>query len=156
MTSREQQRMDDMVMAVTEMHCFRFVAPDECKAEHDRCNYRPAAPAQPGVYVKAEGHGVSPIARPKNPTRLLTREQALTLAAALDAVAEPQPHMSRMGSRHGRVEHARETFPHCYAAFISRWYEVLADRIDNAVESADERRNELRELRAALRGQVTR
>lgn len=150
--SNERERMDTMVMETTELHCFRFVAPEECGGSGDRGYLGPHATSRgPGVYLKGEGHGVSPCAKPQNTARLLQPEEALTLARALDVAARPTAHSNGAFNR-GRSADA--TFPDSAEAFVRRWYEVLARRLDLAIDAAEQRRTSLRELRAALTGQV--
>jgi len=152
MSNSQRDRMDTMVMDVTELHCFRFVAPKECGGSGDQGYIGPHATNKgPGVYLKGEGHGSSPCAKPQNTARLLQPEEALTLARAIDVAARPTAHS---GGSFNRGVPDDATFPESTEAFVRRWYEVLSRRLVLAIDAAEERRTSLRELRAALTGQV--
>lgn len=152
MSNSKRDRMDSMVMGTTDLHCFRFVAPTECGGSGDQGYIGPHATNKgSGVYLRAEGHGGSPCPKPQNAARLLQPEQALALARAIDIAARPTAHSN--GS-FNRGLSGDETFPESTEAFVRRWYEVLARRLDVAIDAAESRRTSLRELRAALTGEV--
>lgn len=146
--SRDSDRMDDMIMGTGEVHCLVLVAPREC-TKSDRAVY--GRETTPGVYLKQEGKGASPIAKPSNEMLLLSRSDALDIARAIDKVAKPCAHGRGSFNRGAsRDEH----FPLTYAELIERWYAVLAKRLVLAIDAAEHRRDELRVLRAALTGET--
>lgn len=149
MSEQATERMDDMIMATRDIHCLVLVAPVECRPKDNGGRYGPEK--TPGVYIKQHGHGMSPAATPNNEMRLLSKDDALLVAAAIDKVSRPQPHGSGAFNRGTSPDAA---FPCSYVEFIERWYAVLARRLGRAIDATEARRSELRELRAALTGSV--
>ena len=146
---KDKQRIDDEVMAVGTLHCLRFVVPQECRGDGDKSSTY--GPAEPGVYFTEGGRGYSgPNAYPSNPHRKLTRVQALEVAAMLDRFGKPVNDVDFF-ERNLKPGEGR---PRTYTQFVERWYSVLAKRIPLAIDAAEERRNRLREVRAALTGET--
>jgi hypothetical protein len=146
---RDRERMDDMLLkAGSSYHDeavigLRFVIPPEVhpegKGEREKV---------PGVYLKFSHPNSSPTARLHHEERLLTPEEALEWAATVDRFA----HGVRSGD--GGMRHEESLYPQSYREFVGAWYAALAQRMDIAVEAAEERRSQLREVRAALTGRT--
>lgn len=139
--TRERERANDLILSETELGgVFRLILPHELESA-GRSHY--TGYNKPGVWLIAKGKGRSPAAHPIVEGRLLDKQSAIQLAHALDAVCLPRPHFAR-----------NDYSPRTYADFLNRWYALLADRLPVAIEAAENRRTELRELRAALTGEV--
>lgn len=139
---RDRERADDLILDETELgHCLRLVVPPEL-TNVSRSTW--AGYSKAGVWLIQIGKGRSPAAMPISEGRLLSKAEALSVAAALDAVARPRPHFDR-----------DEHYPRTYVAFLERWYKLLGERLHLAIDAAETRRTELRELRAALTGDVS-
>lgn len=144
MSPLDPERIEDEIIATSTVACLRFIAPPECKGASNRQTTF-VTHDRPGVYL--EGHHVSsrPNVAPSHPPRALTRAQALEVAAMLDRVGRPTGNGSGLGSGE---------YPRTYVEFVERWYVALANRLPRAIEKAESRRAELREIRAALTGEV--
>jgi len=142
----ERERMDDMLMEITEVHCLHFSAPPECKPS-DGYGTHYASKDAPGVYLRQEGHGKSPTAKPNNGLVRLTHDQARSVAIAIDTVAKPTSHGDGFFNRGGEVK-----YPGSYAEFVDAWYEALGRRLYRAIKSSEERLTSLRTTRAAITG----
>ena len=148
-TSRERERMDDMLMAVDEVGHLRFVAPRECKSDDGRSPHY-GGERTPGIYLQDGRGGASPVAYPTFKGRLLKPGEATEYAALLDALASSvRPHMGSCGAGSREVP-----FPANNVALVAAWYDALGRRLGRAIDAADARRMQLREVRAALTGEA--
>jgi hypothetical protein len=147
---RDRERMDDMLLSAGgDYHNeavigLRFVIPPEVHPEGKGDRSR-----TPGVYLKFSHPSSSPTARLGHEERLLTQEEALTWAGNVDRFAGP----ARPGDG-GGMHREDSLYPQSYVEFVAQWYAALGRRMDAAVEAAEERRIQLREVRAALTGRA--
>jgi hypothetical protein len=145
---KDRERMDTMLLEADGSFSdeavigLRFVIPPEAHPEGKGDRTR-----TPGVYLKFSHPSASPTARLRHEERLLTQEEALTWAGNVDRFAGP----ARPGDG-GGMHREDSLYPQTYVEFVAGWYAALARRMDWAVDAAEERRTQLREVRAALRG----
>lgn len=126
----------------------RFVVPTVCAPQGKGGDDE----RTPGIYLIANMPSSGPNIGPKHAGRLLTREEALEFARAFDRISKPIPYEQK-GSMFARdVED--DHFPPTYAALVEAWYECLGRMLGRAIKTTEDRRTELREVRAALTGQV--
>lgn len=144
-TARE--RMDDMLMEITNIHCLNFVAPPECKGA-DAQRYSSSSDTLPGIYLRREGNNASPTARPSNEEVKLNIGQARVIAGAIDSVSRPQRYgQGSFGRGPGEIE-----YPGTYAEFVDAWWDALGRRLGRAITTTEERAINLRVTRAAITG----
>lgn len=140
-TQRDRERVDDLIVSENGLgNVLRLVLPGELEPP-GRNHW--AGYSKPGVWLVAAGKGRSPAAHPVVEGRLLMKSEALAIAAVLDGIGHPRSHFDR-----------DDAYPKTYVAFLERWYELLGERLPVAIEAVEQRRVELRELRAALTGEV--
>lgn len=146
---KDRERMDSMLLqAGSSYHDeavigLRFVIPPEAHPEGKGDREK-----VPGVYLKFSHPASSPTARLRHEERLLTPEEAVEWAMTVDHFARGV----RAGD--GGMRHDESLYPQSYREFVEAWYGALARRMDIAVEAAEERRSQLREVRAALTGRM--
>jgi hypothetical protein len=127
----------------------RFVVPSACAPKGKGGDDEKT----PGIYLIENMPSSGPVLGPKHAGRLLTRDEALEYARAVDKICRPKPY-ERKGSMFAKdVED--DHYPPTYAVLVEAWYECLGRMLGKAIKVSEDRRTELREVRAALTGEVT-
>jgi hypothetical protein len=126
----------------------RFVVPTACAPNRKGGD----DDKTPGIYLIENLPSSGPVIGPKHAGRLLTRDEALEYARAVDKVSRPIPYEKKgsMFARHVPDDH----YPPTYEALVEVWYECLGRRLKRAIKAAEDRGTKLREVRAALTGEV--
>lgn len=127
----------------------RFVVPTACAPQGKGGDDK----RTPGVYLIENMPSSGPNVGPKHAGRLLTREEALEFARAFDKLVKPMP-SERKGQSMFAKNVEDDHYPPTYEALVEAWYECLGRMLGRAIETTENRRTELREVRAALTGQV--
>lgn len=126
----------------------RFVVPTACAAPKGKGDDEKT----PGIYLMENMPSSGPAIGPKHAGRLLTREEALEYARAVDWICRPMPYEQK-GSMFAR-DVPDDHYPPTYEALVEAWYECLGRRLKRAIKTAEDRGTKLREVRAALTGEV--
>lgn len=126
-----------------------FLVPQECKSPDARKEtYAVDEGKAPGVYLLGnKGRSGNRDLMPEHQERLLTREEAMQFASAIDQLAHPSPQSLGRGEEDGY-------YPATYLELVVAWYAALARRLDRAIDSSRNREAQLREVRASLTGKV--